>query len=318
MEDVKSWAKQPYVGSVETAVAPFWRLLRSISPGVRVVVIRRPIQEVERSLRGVMTQAPDNLSYLLRRWDAKLEQVSRRVPGTLSVTYADLATREGASRVFEHALQAPFDEAWWRILAPVNLQEPFATFERYAVAYLPQMTRMAQIARGNILREMQLQPSHSMEGIEFQEEPFETFYHDGVEAFGEHLLAVGETPAAFSQKNIPLLQLISDAGAMQIVTARSNGRMFGYLMSELMPSREMPNRIAAVETIFYASADFPGLGMKLQRETLRRLRAKNVAEVWFRQGIRGNGPKTSVMYKRIGAEPSGSLWRLDLSGEGIL
>jgi hypothetical protein len=94
--------------------------------------------------------------------------------------------------------------------------------------------------------------------------------------------------------------------------------MFGYLMTELGQSREAPTRTAAVETAFFASPDMPGLGMKLQRETLRQLRAKAISEVWFRAGPRGSGPKLSTMFRRVGAEPSGTLWRLDLSGEGIL
>src|SRR5208283_487786 len=92
---------------------------------------------------------------------------------------------------------------------------------------------------------------------------------------------------------------------------RSNGRMFGYLMTELTVSRESASRRAAVETTFFASDDAPGLGMKLQRETLRRLRHKGVSEVWFRSGPRGNGPKLGTMFRRLGAAPSGSLWRLN-------
>jgi hypothetical protein len=259
---------------------------------------------------------PANLNSFLMKLDTKLNQVERRVPGVLSVTYADLATQEGARAVFEYALQVPFDEAWWRTLAPMNLQEPFTTFERYARAYLPQLARMAALAKGAILRDMALRAPRGVEGVEFAEEPFGTFLRDGADLFAEHSFAVGEAPGSFWEKNIPLLQAISDEGALQIVTARSNGRMFGYLMSEIAPSRESPTRVSAVETTFFASGDIPGLGMKLQRETLRRLRTKGVSEVWFRQGDRGDGPRLGSMFRRVGAAPSGSLWRLDLTAEG--
>ena len=193
----------PFVGSVETAVAPFWRILASRIPGVRVVVVRRPPSEVAASLRRVMTTqvSRSNLNSFLLRLDSKLDQVSKRLPNLVSVGYDELATREGAQRVFEHALQVPFDEAWWRMLAPVNVQEPFVTFERYAVAYAPQLARMAELAKGAILRDMALRAPRSVEGVAFAEEPLAMFLRDGVDLFAEHSFAVGEVPESFRQKN---------------------------------------------------------------------------------------------------------------------
>jgi len=311
MEDLKSWGSMSFVGSAETAVAPFWRLFGTLPQGVRVVVVRRSPAEVTRSLRRVMKSPPLNLDSAMTKLDAKLTQVERRVPGVLSVSFEDLGTLEGAKRVFEFALLVPFDEAWWRVLAPVNLQEPFTTFERYVEAFAPQLRRMATLAKGAILHDMTLHEVRSLDGVEFQEEPFGVFLRDGVDLFAEHSFAVGETSESFREKNIPYLQAKSDAGELQIVMARSNGRSFGYLMTELTVSREAQNRLAAVETTFFASPDMPGLGMRLQRETLRRLRSKGVSEVWFRAGPRGNGPKMSSMFRRLGAAPSGSLWRLN-------
>ena len=311
MEDFASWQRQPFCGSVETAIASFWRL---IPKNVRVVVIRRDVASVKASLRRVMTSPPPNLSSILTRLDAKLTQVVQRVPGTIEVAYGALATAEGAAKVFEHALQLPFDEAWWETLRGVNIQEPFVTFERYAAAYAPQLRRMAGLAKGAMLREMSLQRDDvPLEGIEFTVEPFETFVKERPKVLQAHAYEVGEPPDTFSTKNLPLLQAISDAGAMQIVTARSNGRMFGYLMTELTPSREAPGRVSAVETTFFASREVPRLGMKLQRETLRRLAARGVSEVWFRAGTRGDGDRIEAMYRRIGASPAGSLWRLSLT-----
>ena len=256
---------------------------------------------------------------MLTHLDLKLRQIVRRVPGVVEVGYDDLATSDGAARVFEHALGLPFDAGWYEALRGVNLQEPFVTFERYAVAYLPQLTRMAGLAKGAALRDMaQGRTERSDDGVSFAEEPFETFLRDGPSLFAEHSRAVGEVPESFRGKNLPLLRALDAEGALQIVTARSNGRMFGYLMSEITPSREAPDRLAAVETTFFASGVMPGLGMKLQRETLRRLRGKGVAEVWFRAGTRGNGPKLGSMFRRVGAAEAGTLWKLDLSNEGTL
>ena len=46
------------------------------------------------------------------------------------------------------------------------------------------------------------------------------------------------------------------------------------------------------------------------------LRQRGVAEVWFRDGTRGDGGRMGTMFRRVGAAPAGALWRLDLSQEG--
>lgn len=314
MGDITSWAHMPFSGSAETAVGEFWRVIPTLVPPVRVVVVRRPIEEVVKSLMGVMANPPSerNLNSRLAKLDAKLTQLTRRLPGVVSVTFSELATREGAKKVFEHSLKLPFDEAWWQLLAGVNIQAPFALFERYVAAYAKQMRLMAELAQGAILGDLARGAKRSEVGsVTFTEEPFGKFLAEGTALFAEHSHAVGELGGSFATKNLEFLQAISDAGAMQILVARSNGRMFGYLMCEISPSREAPGRIMAVETTFFASRDFPGLGMKLQRETIRRLFAKGISEVWFRSGDRGDGPRLDAMYKRLGAQPSGAIWRLN-------
>ena len=311
MEDVTSWFTQPFCGSAETAVVPFWRL---IPRDVRVVVVRRPREEVSTSLRRVMVVVPSNLNSILARLEAKLDQMTKRQPNVVSITYSDLSSPEGAQRVFEHALQTPFDPAWYAALRDVRVVEPFSTFERYGAAYGPQMRRMAAFARGATLAAMR--PSRgpsTYDALVFAEESFETFLRDATGLFAEHAAAVGEVPDAWRAKNLTLLWEIEAKGALQIVTARSNGRMFGYLMTELTPSREAPGRAAAIETTFFASPAFPGLGMKLQRENVRRLAARGVSEVWFRDGVRGDGGRLGSMFRRLGAEPAGALWKLDLA-----
>jgi hypothetical protein len=123
---------------------------------------------------------------------------------------------------------------------------------------------------------------------------------------------VGESPDAFWGKNIELMRMLDQLGAMQITTARSNGRMFGYLITIIAPSLESAEITTAVNTTFFASADFRGLGMKLQHSSLAALRARGVDEVYFRAGVRGAGPKMGAMYRRLGASPDGQLYKLDL------
>lgn len=310
MEDVASWFKQPYVGSVETAIAPFWRLLQTQRFSGRILLVRRNSADVARSLFGLGWRGSESL---ILRLDHKLNQIAKRLPGVRQISYEDLGTELGARAVWEHVLGIPFDEPWYNMYARANLQVNFPAMERYANAYAPQLARMASLAKQACLRDMVTERERTaLVGITIAEEPFETFLRDGAGLFAQHAYVVGEPEGSWEGKNIPFLREIASVGRLQVITARSNGRMFGYLMSELTPSRENASRLSAVETTFFVSPDMPGLGMRLQRETLRALRGRGVSEVWFREGDRASGPRLGALYRRFGAAPAGALFRLEL------
>ena len=88
--------------------------------------------------------------------------------------------------------------------------------------------------------------------------------------------------------------------------------MFGYLMTLITPSLTSESVTAAVNTTFYASPDAPGLGLKLQRETMRTLKARGVDHVFMQAGTRGSGPRIASMFKRRGAVDDGQMFRLQL------
>jgi hypothetical protein len=149
--------------------------------------------------------------------------------------------------------------------------------------------------------------------VPFQQEPFEQWYRDGRELFAEHLVRVGEVPDNHAIKNLPLLRVLDAAGALHITTARSNGRMFGYLATLVGPSLESIDGVWATNTFFYASPAIRGLGMKLQRASIAALRERGVDEVFMLAGPRGDGPRMGGLYRRLGAEDSGQFYRLPLT-----
>lgn len=310
MDDVKSWFSQPGTGTVETSAAPWWRIIRNEYPEVRVVTVRRPVDDVVNSLvragfdRGLMAHAT-------RRMDQKLDQIECRVPGVMSIQFADLADEAVCARVFEHCLPYPHDLAWWSGIAPLNLQINMPALFRYYEAHYSQLLKLASIARHRTIAAMS-RDGAAPEGITIQVEPFGAFLRDGKALFAEHLIQVGEAPDDYLGKNIPLMRALDQLGAMQITTARSNGRMFGYLMAVISPSLESPDVMSAMHTVFFASAEFPGLGMKLQRASVQALRERGVGEVFFRAGTRGSGPKMGALYRRMGAEDFGRVFKLQL------
>jgi hypothetical protein len=311
-EDVKAWLSMPATGTAETAAAPFWRTLQRLAPQARVVVIRRPAEEVIASLMRLgIAFDPAVLATVVRGLDTKLDQIEARWPGALAVRYEDLATEATCARVFEHCLPFKHDPAWWRLLAPMNLQINMPALVRYAAAYAAPIAKVAAQVKQQTIAAMGR--AKEIDGVTFQQEPFGTFYRDATECFEEHLVQTGQAPDDHARKNLPLLQALDDLGALQIITARSrNGLMHGYLMSIVSPSLDSPGLIEGMHTIFFASPDVRGLGMKLQREALAALRARGVGEVVMRAGVRGSGPRLGTIYRRLGAEPFGELYRLKL------
>jgi len=317
LDDVKAWFSQNYTGTVETNAAPWWRLVMKYRSDLHVAVVRRPVPEVVDSvmaldMQGVFSFDRRALAEQIMRLDAKLDQIERRVTNALSIRFDELADERTCVRLFEHCLQMPYDGAWWASLASINIQCSMPAMVRYARAYAPQMARLAAQAKQVILADMAGHPVVVPNGVTIAEERFDVFLRDGARLFAEHSCAVGESPDSFLQKNSPVMRAIEQRDDMQIVTARSNGRMFGYLMTILCPSLESTTIRSAIHTAFFASSEFPGLGLKLQRAALPPLRRRGVSEVFFRAGPRGSGPRTGVLYQRLGAAHDGEIYRLSL------
>lgn len=314
LDDIQAWFSQPHIGTAETAGAPWWRLLDRFAPNARVLVVRRPRAEVVESLLNIPALAfdRDKLDAIMLKLDRSLDQIKARLPNVLSVTFDELNDEATCARVFEHCLQQPHDPAHWARLATVNIQADMPAMMRHFNAYAPAMEKLASIAKHQTIKAMAPKVIEPPEGITFQTEDFDSWVRDADSLFDEHLIAVGEAPGNWQNKNLPLMRALDSVGAMQIMTARCNGRMFGYLMTLISPSLTSPNVLSATHTTFFASPEFPGLGLKLQREAAKTLKQKGVDEVFFEAGKRGSGPRISMLYKRLGAQDHGEVYRLQL------
>lgn len=158
LDDVRSWLAQPYVGTAETAAAPYWRLLRHYRPDARIVVLRRPIEEIIASF--ARAGWPDHvlaaLPAKLTRLDHKLDQILQRWPGVLALSKAELDAETNCARLFQHCL-VPYvhDHDWWAYLAPRNLQTSLTAMVRYLQAHQPQLERANRLAREAMLARLQ-------------------------------------------------------------------------------------------------------------------------------------------------------------------
>ena len=150
LDDVSTWFTQPHIGTVETAAAPFWRLLVRLQPAARIVTVRRPVADVLASLarQGI---ANDTTTGLIKAADRKLDQIEHRVPGVLSVRYADLAREATCAKVFMHCLPYAHVPSHWRKWNGRNVSGDLARQVRYATAYLPRFDKLARTARQRML-----------------------------------------------------------------------------------------------------------------------------------------------------------------------
>lgn len=312
-EDVAAWLAIPCQGAAETAAAPFWRTLHRLRPDARVVVVRRAPADVLASLGrlGIAFDA-DALGAVIRGLDGKLDQIEARWPGALSVRFEDLAEEATCARVFEHCLPFRHDPAWWRLLSAMNLQTNMPALMRYCEAFRSQMTKLAGQLKQATLSAMAARSVIEPDGMTFQQERFEPWYRDAAPLFRDHMLVTGQGIEDYTRKNLPALRHLDEIGHLQVTTARSNGRLFGYLMAVLSPSLDSPDITSAMHLAFFADPALPGLGMKLQRVSIAALRARGAGEVFFRAGTRGTGPRLGSLYRRMGAEDAGQLYRLEM------
>lgn len=319
VEDAKIWLNQEYKGSAETSVAPFWRLVRSINPDLKIVIVGRPVADVVKSLMaldmsGVCKFDESVLTEKMTRLNAKLKQIERRFPDAVSVKFDDLHNESTVKEVFEHCLPYGFDRAWWKSLKDVNLQCNMRSLVRYAKDYKEPLAGVVKTAAHLSRAQLMTHPPVSTDGVTFQQESFDDWIRDGVPLFREHLIQVGEPPDNWKKKNLPLMRRLYNLGVFHITTARCNGRMFGYLAATLSPSFESENLLSGLHTSLYASKDMPGLGLKLQRASAAALRQKGAGEILFYAGVRGDGPKTEVLYQRMGAKECGRFYRVRFEG----
>lgn len=304
LDDVMSWFAQPRTGTVETAAAPWWRLLPE---GVRVVTLRRPVPAVVASLaRNGLVFDLAQMTRHITRLDAKLRQIAFRLQNVLEVETDDLVHEETCARVYEFCLGQPHDHAWWQWLAPMNLQVNVHHMARYAAAHRVQLGKLAGAAKHRILAGMR-KPAE-INGVRFGCERFCDFIGDGETLFAEHGVSWGGD-ADWQRINLPLLQQLDELGSLHVFTARSNGRLFGYLLSIVGPCVDDREMIVAEQVGFCADPTWRTLGMKTQRAAIEDLRGRGVHRVLMPAHV----PKIDAFYRRLGAVASGAVYAMELN-----
>lgn len=313
LADIKSWLSQDMVGSVETAIAPYWRLIKKFRPDTRIIVIRRPVSEaVDSFIAASGIDDRERLTATFTQIDRKLDQIEKRVPGVLSFRFDDLANEGVCARLFEYCLGYKHDHAWWKSWDRTRVQMNLRALMRYCSAFHSQLRTISSIAAQESKKLMWVgRKPHDKDGMKFEEISFDQFYSEAQKLISQHEADAGEPSDHFITKNLPLIARLSAANSLQIVVAKCNGRMFGYLISVLGESLEDAGLTVAAQTMFYRTPDAPGLGTRLQQASIDFLEKRGGRwEVVQRAGRRASGPTLGKLYTRMGAEDHGQLYRI--------
>jgi GNAT superfamily N-acetyltransferase len=314
LDDVRAWLSLDFTGTVETAAAPFWRLLPEYRPDARMIVIRRPVEEVVESLvRTGIEFDRAILTAKMKRLDRKLDQIEKH--GALSVEFDDLNVESVRAKLFEHCLGLPFDPVWDAKFAPINLQIDLASMLRYMRSNAPQLRSVESLCARrikSILRPPRMgEPDES--GITIQQEPFSSAWEGAKAIMAEHCQIVGEAPDYWKELNVPLMGKLDELGAMIVVTARCNGRMLGYLGSVLSASLAEVGAIQATQLGLFVTQDGigHGLGSRLTKASIEAAFARGCKQVFLRSGVRGDGPRVQSIFRRLGAKEHGQMFMIE-------
>lgn len=132
VEDIRRfWRKHD--GVADTAAVYGWQLIRHHVPGIRSVVIRRPIEGVLDAFaalqdKGVGQWDPDRLRASLERGERALNEAAGY---SLTVDFADLATEDTCRAIFEHCLPFAWDREGWERWKDVNVQSDVGATHLY-------------------------------------------------------------------------------------------------------------------------------------------------------------------------------------------
>ena len=135
IKDIAQFFDRSRIGSVETAAGPGWFLIKHYVPNIKMVVIRRPVDDVVTSMMavdvsGVATYDKESLRKVLLYGDRMLERISV-LPGVLTIDHNDLDNEDTCKTIFEFCLPYKFDSNWWQALRGENIQIDVKNMLRY-------------------------------------------------------------------------------------------------------------------------------------------------------------------------------------------
>jgi hypothetical protein len=282
-----------YAGTAETGAVVGWRAIRRVLPAARIAVVRRPVDQIYKEMAGFGCGVPAMMDELKER-DAMLDQVAK-LPGVLSVTFAELRGPAACQALFEHCLETPFDWEWWESLAHKDIQVDVAAEFQYVI---DNADRIAALKR-DALRVA------GSDGVFVGPEAWETVWPEIDPIFAEHFGEVeGDLAAQRPYKlDEPAMRDAHARGQLRITTARVGGELAGYCMWLVTPDVESKGTLIAQHGPWFVKKQFAHLllGPKLFDASVEDLRAIGVKVAFPHHRLQGRGAKLGKFFQRRGA-----------------
>ena len=157
IDDVRSFLSMDNTGTSETAASPGWRIIHAIRPDIKAVVVRRPIEDVVKSLlaidlSGIAYLEPDLVRKSMNYMTRYLDQIVENVPGVIEVQYSDLANENTCAKIFEHCTGYAHNHEWWKVFSETNLQIDSRALMRYRLAFRPQILAFKSACKAELRR----------------------------------------------------------------------------------------------------------------------------------------------------------------------
>lgn len=308
IEDAASWLNTPFTGSAETAVAPYWRTLVKLRPDVKIVTVRRPVQESIDSFNKLPFQWDQTfLRNRVEQIDRKLDQIKARLSGVMEVNFHDLTDEATCAALFEHCLELPHNSPRWQQMSTMNIQCNMGHISRYVGAHLHSMQKMAGAAKQDALNDFQRRAVFR-EGSElsFREETdYDAWLTMAKPLIAEHAVAAGFPADHVDDFDHELMRYDLEHGRLQIISCSSNGRMHGYLLTSKGPMMAQKGKWLGEHTALFASPLVPGVGRKLIKAANEALRHHGIDFIKYRAGVNADGPRLAKLFERMGAKNIG-------------
>lgn len=118
--------------------------------------------------------------------------------------------------------------------------------------------------------------------ITFHSEDWETYFRDCQELWREHYEEIAVDKRMEMKPNVPVYEALEAAGELDILTARCEGRMVGYVLSLVRPHLHYANTLCGFEDAYFLSKPYRrGMaGVRMIKAWDARMRARGCWK-WF-------------------------------------
>lgn len=282
------------LGSVETGATGLGTIARRAMGEARIVVIRRPVEEVAKSLGKFIF--PQGLTEELTRRDRQLDQLVAE--GATEVAFGDLASPDCCAWLFEYLTGLPFDFSLWQLMSRQNLQiDVPASLAR-------QQERSKEIDRFFLRLENALaRPTTKFSRVGL--EPWDSFWPEAKDWMAQH------GPGEWDPDEARLGHM-ARTGQLLVCSARTNGRLVGYCFWTLgneFSDRKI--RVASQGPLYAAPGTF-GIGKKLVTWATASLPRLGFRKLTWQHNLEGRGNSLGKHLLALDAVPTKQIWTMEI------